>query len=108
MVTRATLQLHHGECMSSFNCHDSSMIIHHDHDHFYHVNINMNIHMIYKYILRVTNPTSSKHVFEHIFIYIFRVRIGIPLYSPIRRQFTNTQMNNRYHYHILIINEISI
>ena len=84
------------------------MIIHHDHDHFYHVNINMNIHMIYKYILRVTNPTSSKHVFEHIFIYIFRVRIGIPLYSPIRRQFTNTQMNNRYHYHILIINEISI
>ena len=69
---------------------------------------NMNINMIYKYILRVTNPTSSKHVFEHIFIYIFRVRIGIPLYSPIRRQFTNTQMNNRYHYHILIINEISI
>lgn len=74
MVTRATLQLHHGECMSSFNCHDSSMIIHHDHDHFYsyHVNINMNInmYMIYKYILRVTNPTSSKHVFEHYIIYL--------------------------------------
>ena len=68
------------------------MIIHHDHDHFYYVNINMNS---YKYILRVTNPTSSKPVFEHIFIYIFRVRIGIPLYSPVRRQFTNTQMNNQ-------------
>ena len=103
MVTRATLQLHHGECMSSFNCHDSSMIIHHDHDHFYYVNMNINMNMIIINIFCGALTPQALNMYLNIYLSIYSVCVSVFPCIPLLLFVDNLpihSLNNRYHYHI--------